>query len=130
MKRRKISEKNEIIFHQIRNCTTKLTYAGINILIDPILVPKDYYPGLDIAPTPEMKKIRVPMNELPISIDEILKDIEAVIISHTHIDHWDDYAAKYIPKDMPIFVQNPGDKKIISSQGFTDIRGLILLLKE
>ena len=23
---------------------------------------------------------------------------------------------------MPIFVQNPGDKKIISSQGFTDIR--------
>ena len=80
-----MSEKNEIIFHQIRNCTTKLTYAGIHILIDPFLVPKDYYPGLDIAPTPEMKKIRVPMNELPISIDEILKDIEAVIISHTHI---------------------------------------------
>ena len=91
----------------------------IYILIDPFLVPKDYYPGLDIALTPEMKKIRVPMNELPISIDEILKDIEAVIISHTHIDHWDDYAVKYIPKDMPIFVQNPGDKKIISSQVFT-----------
>ena len=40
-----MSEKNEIIFHQIRNCTTKLTYAGIHILIDPFLVPKDYYPG-------------------------------------------------------------------------------------
>ena len=68
-----MSKKNEIIFHQIRNCTTKLTYNGVNILIDPFLVPKGFYPGLDIAPTPEQKKIRVPMNDLPISINEILK---------------------------------------------------------
>ena len=117
-----MSKKNDIIFHQIRNCTTKLTYAGVNILIDPFLVPKGFYPGLDIAPTPEQKKIRVPMNDLPISINEILKGIQAVIITHTHIDHWDDYAVKYIPKNTPIFVQNPGDKQLISSQGFTDVR--------
>ena len=82
---KKMSKKNEIIFHQIRNCTTKLTYNGVNILIDPFLVPKGFYPGLDIAPTPEQKKIRVPMNDLPISINEILKGIQAVIITHTHI---------------------------------------------
>ena len=117
-----MSKKNDIIFHQIRNCTTKLTYNGVNILIDPFLVPKGFYPGLDIAPTPEQKKIRVPMNDLPISINEILKGIQAVIITHTHIDHWDDYAVKYIPKNTPIFVQNPGDKQLISSQGFTDVR--------
>ena len=117
-----MSKKNDIIFHQIRNCTTKLTYAGVNILIDPFLVPKGFYPWLDIAPTPEQKKIRVPMNDLPISINEILKGIQAVIITHTHIDHWDDYAVKYIPKNTPIFVQNPGDKQLISSQGFTDVR--------
>ena len=62
------------------------------------------------------------MNDLPISINEILKGIQAVIITHTHIDHWDDYAVKYIPKNTPIFVQNPGDKQLISSQGFTDVR--------
>ncbi len=55
------------------------------------------------------------MNDLPISINEILKGIQAVIITHTHIDHWDDYAVKYIPKNTPIFVQNPGDKQLISS---------------
>ena len=48
-----MSKKNDIIFHQIRNCTTKLTYAEVNILIVPFLVPKGFYPGLDIAPTPE-----------------------------------------------------------------------------
>ena len=117
-----MSTQNEIIFHQIRNCTTKLTYSGLNILIDPFFTPKGYYPGFELAPTVEMKKIRIPLNDLPISIEEILKDLDACIITHTHADHWDEYTAKFIPKYIPIFVQNSRDKKLISSQGFTDVR--------
>ena len=59
-----MSTQNEIIFHQIRNCTTKLTYSGLNILIDPFFTPKGYYPGFELAPTVEMKKIRIPLNDL------------------------------------------------------------------
>ena len=62
------------------------------------------------------------MVDLPISIEEIIKDIDAVIISHLHYDHWDDYTAKYIPKYIPIFVQNAADKKRIQAQGFSDVR--------
>ena len=57
-------------------------------------------------------------------MEEILKDIEAIVVTHTHTDHWDDYTAKFIPKYIPIFVQNVSDKKLIQSQGFSDVRVL------
>ena len=119
-----MSAQSEIIFHHIRNCTEKMTYCGMNFLIDPFFTPKDYYPGFDLCPDPESKKTRIPMVDLPIYIDEIIKDVEAILVTHTHMDHWDEYTAKYIPKTIPIFVQNTGDKKLIMSHGMTDVRVL------
>ena len=56
--------------------------------------------------------------------DLIIKDLEAVLVTHTHADHWDEYTSKFIPKHIPIFVQNKLDKNLIVSQGFTDVRVL------
>ena len=56
--------------------------------------------------------------------EEIITDIVAVLVTHTHVDHWDEYTSKYIPKDIPIFVQNSWDKKLIVDQGFKDVRVL------
>ncbi len=117
-----MSTENEIIFHHIRNCTTKVTYTGLNILVDPFFAPKGHYPAYEQCPIEEGKKLRLPIVDLPIPIDEIIKDLEAIIITHTHIDHWDDYTAKFIPKYIPIFVQNASDKKLVVNQGFTDVR--------
>ena len=80
---------NKVIIHHIRNATTKITYNGVTFLVDPMLAPKEYYPGFDQAPTGEQKKQRDPMVDLPIPMDQILKNLDAVIITHTHIDHWD-----------------------------------------
>ena len=55
-------------------------------------------------------------------IKEIIKDINAVVLSHTHADNWDDVAAKNIPKSVPVFVQNNSDQNLLKSQGFTDVR--------
>ena len=120
------SSSTEIIFHHIRNCTEKLTYCGMKFLIDPFFTPKGYYPGFEMCPTEEGKKIPLPMVDLPksVTIEEILKDIVAILVTHTHVDHWDEYTAKFIPKNIPIFVQNAGDKKLIVNQGFTDVRVL------
>ncbi len=43
------------------------------------------------------------------SINEILKRVDAIIVTHTHGDHWDEDAAKNIPINIPIFVQNESD---------------------
>ena len=117
-----MSAENEIIFHHIRNCTTKVTYTGLNILIDPFFAPKGHYPGFELCPTLEGKKTRTPLVDLPIPIEEIIKDLECILITHMHYDHWDDYTAKFIPKYIPIFVQNASDKKLVVNQGFTDVR--------
>ena len=69
-----------------------------------------------------MKKLKNPLVELPFPIKEIIKDINAVILSHTHGDHWDDVAAKNIQKSIPVFVQNESDQNLLKSQGFTDVR--------
>ena len=55
---------NKIIFHHIRNATSKIIYNGITILVDPFLAPKAYYPGFAQAPTLEQKKQRVPLVDL------------------------------------------------------------------
>ena len=113
---------NTITLHHIRNCTDKLIYDGLTILVDPFFAPKGYYPGFELTPNPELKKKRLPLVDLPIPIEEIIKNLDAVIVTHTHLDHWDKYTADFIPKFIPIFVQNAADKKLIQSQGFPDVR--------
>lgn len=44
------------------------------------------------------EKIKNPMNDLPFPIAEIIKGVDAVIVTHTHGDHWDEDAAKYTNK--------------------------------
>ena len=50
--------------------------------------------------------------------------MDAVIVTHTHEDHWDETAARSIPKNLPVYVQHQADAAKIRSQGFTDVRVL------
>lgn len=111
-----------LTFQQIRNATGRIVYSGLTLLIDPILAPKGEYPGFELAKTPERKAMRNPLIELPVPVEEVLKDLEAVILTHTHLDHWEAHAARLIPKYIPVFVQHAADKKLVQSQGFIDVR--------
>lgn len=105
---------------QVRNATQLITYAGKRFLIDPMLAKKDAYPGFDGS---ARAKIRNPMVELPMSIDALL-NVDAIIVTHTHLDHWDDAAVELIPKSQLIYVQNARDEELLRSQGFTQLRQL------
>lgn len=105
----------------IRNATVKMTYANTTFLIDPMLSPKGTYPGFENT---FQSALRNPRVELPMSVEEVLKDVDAVIVTHTHLDHWDDAAQAVLPKDMPLFTQNDADMRVIQSQGFTNVRVL------
>jgi|TARA_R110001592_G_scaffold145195_1_gene368735 L-ascorbate metabolism protein UlaG (beta-lactamase superfamily) len=105
---------------QIRNATLVIEYAGKRFLTDPWFGPKGDFPGFDGTPN---SHIRNPTVDLPVPIEELL-DVDAVVLTHVHPDHWDDHAARALPKDIPFFVQHPGDREIIKAAGFTDVRML------
>lgn len=108
-------------YEHIRNATGKLTYNDTTFLIDPFFAAKNSFPGFEGTFNSQQ---RVPLVDLPKSVNEILNDVDAVVVTHTHPDHWDEAAAKSINKDTPIFVQNASDQALIQSQGFKDVRVL------
>ena len=104
---------------QIRNATAKITYAETTFLIDPMLAKKGTYPGF--ANT-YRSQLRNPLVELPMTVEEVIAGVDAVIVTHTHLDHWDAAAQQLLPKDLPLFVQNAADAEIVRQQGFRDVR--------
>ena len=107
-----------MLIHQIRNATLIITYKDKKFLIDPWLMPKDYMPGFEMAVNANVRQPRV---ELPLSVEKIV-DVDAVILTHFHPDHWDEFAIKAIDKKIPFFVQSEVDQKQIQSLGFSDVR--------
>ncbi|KGQ69642.1 hypothetical protein A1D23_08915 [Chelonobacter oris] len=111
-------QQNSVEIQQIRNATMKITYADTTFLIDPMLSKKGAMPGF--AGTPN-SHLRNPLVELPLPVEEIVK-ADAIIVTHTHEDHWDTAAQQQIPKNIPIFAQHAADAKLIRDAGFTDVR--------
>lgn len=105
---------------QIRNATIQVEFGGKKFLIDPMLAEKGAWPGFAGTVGADVPN---PTTDLPLSIDAIL-DVDAVVVSHTHADHWDDAAKALIPKGMPIFAQNAKDAREIEAAGFRDVRAL------
>jgi L-ascorbate metabolism protein UlaG (beta-lactamase superfamily) len=103
---------------QVRNATLLIDYAGTRFLIDPMLAAKGTLPAF--AGTAN-SHLRNPLVELPLSLAEIL-DVDAVIVTHDHLDHWDPVAQQQLPKHLPLFVQHQKDADTICASGFTDVR--------
>ena len=106
---------------QIRNATLIIEYENIRFLIDPWLMPKDYMEGFDSALNSQIRQPRV---NLPFEIEKIV-DVNAVIITHIHPDHWDEFAEKSLDKNVKIFVQSEIDKNYILSKGFKNVEILL-----
>lgn len=115
------SVANAVKVQQIRNATVKIDFSGTTFLVDPMLSSKGGFPGFEGTYRSELRN---PLVDLPFSADDVLKSVEAVVVTHTHTDHWDEAAQKQIPKNMPVFVQNEVDAKTIRGQGFKDVRVL------
>ncbi|WP_206531770.1 MULTISPECIES: MBL fold metallo-hydrolase [Sphingobacterium] len=102
----------------IRNATVVLNYGGKEFLIDPMLAEKGAYPGFEGTAN---SHLRNPMVELPVSAESLLNS-DAVIVTHTHPDHWDEAAIKMLPKGKTVYAQDQQDAEVIMSQGFKDVR--------
>ncbi|MMZ43449.1 metal-dependent hydrolase [compost metagenome] len=112
---------------QIRNATIIVQYAGKKFLIDPMLAEKGAYPPFgagDGFPVALRQDQYNPLVNLPISLDEIIQDIDAVILTHLHLDHFDEAAKKVLPKETKMFVQNEEDAQEVQYAGFSNVEVL------
>ncbi|MCF7619126.1 MBL fold metallo-hydrolase [Bacillus sonorensis] len=106
---------------QIRNATLLVEYAGKMFLIDPMLAEKGTYPPF---PNSLRQDQNNPLVSLPMSMDHIINDLDAVIVTHLHLDHFDDAAKDVLPKDIKMFVQNEEDAEEVRNAGFQHVEVL------
>ena len=104
-------------FEQIRSATSIVTFGGVRFLIDPWLAPKDSFPPIPGSPNPDL---RCPIHELPKPVDELLQ-VDAVIATHLHFDHFDEAAMQQIPHDITLFAQDIYDADTLRRRGFRNV---------
>lgn len=106
---------------QIRNATLIIHYAGKKFLIDPFLAKKGTYPPFRNSLRQDQKN---PLVNLPLPVEDIIRNVDAVIVTHLHLDHYDEAAKVSLPKDMKMFVQNEDDASTVKNDGFRNVEVL------
>lgn len=106
---------------QIRNATLAIDYAGSRLLVDPWLEEKGTG-MLARSPWPENNEHRSPLVDLPCPAEEVLAQVDAVVVTHVHPDHFEEKTAKLMDHALPIYAQDKADAQTIASWGFSDVR--------
>jgi len=96
----------------VRSATLLINYAGQRILVDPMFFPKGAF-------DPLAGRERNPMVELPMSVEDIIKDIDLVLVTHTHPDHFDPIASEALSKTIKL-INQPADREFFQNAGFTN----------
>ncbi|RAJ83529.1 beta-lactamase family protein [Chitinophaga dinghuensis] len=103
----------------LRNATFLLEWNNKKILVDPMLGTKG---SMDPVPN-TANAIRNPTVDLTLSdiaVQTMVQDIDAVLLTHTHRDHWDVTAQEMLPKTTTIICQ-PEDVQKITDAGFINV---------
>ena len=103
----------------LRHATLVVEFAGRKLLIDPMLGALGTMPAIENSPNPRSN----PLVPLPAAVPEIVQDLDAVLITHTHRDPWEEAAGRVLPKDVPLLCQ-PEDEVKLRGQGFTRVQPL------
>lgn len=98
----------------LRHATLVLQYGGLRYLVDPMLSTIESNPPIENTPNQQ----RNPRVSLP-RFDP--SEIDSLLVTHLHSDHFDEAAVETLPDDIPLFCQ-PEDESALESRGFTDLR--------
>ena len=85
----------------VRHATLLLDYAGMKVLVDPMLSDAGAMAAIQNSPQPRPN----PLVPLPFPVEQVLDGVQLVLVTHTHRDHWDDAAIQLVPKDLPLLCQ-------------------------
>jgi len=103
----------------IRHATLLLEYNGRRLLVDPMLDDAEARPAIQNSPNPRNN----PLVALPMPAKEVLTGVEAILVTHTHSDHWDANAARLLEKELPMYGQVEDEPKF-RSQGFRHVQSV------
>ena len=101
----------------IRHATLIVELAGRCVLVDPMLDPARARPPVENTSNDR----RNPLVELPEPVELLVRNLDAVLVTHLHADHLDETAVDLLPKDVPLLCQPP-DEGTLRDRGFTDVR--------
>lgn len=102
----------------IRNATLKIKYNRKTILVDPMFSPKHSFMSFV-----EPDKMLNPTVDLPHAIDDIIQDVDMLLVTHLHPDHFDPAAINALDFSLPTFVQ-PCDEETVKEAGFTQVNAI------
>ena len=103
----------------IRHATLAIEVGPLRVLVDPMLGEAGTAPAVSNTPNQRPN----PLVELPFGDDglsDVIEGTDAVLVTHTHNDHWDGRARELIPKDRLVLCQ-PEDEAKTSAAGFTNV---------
>lgn len=100
----------------IRHATLLIDIAGRRILVDPMLSKA----GMMSAVPDVTNSANNPLVDLPFEPTSLL-NIDSILLTHTHRDHFDDAAVQMLAHDKRVFCQ-PADQNKISSAGFSQVQ--------
>ncbi len=96
----------------VRNATVIAELAGKRILVDPMLD--------DVGARPPIEQTRNqvanPTVALPYPAEEVVRGLDAAIVTHRHRDHLDARGEELLPRDIPVFCQ-PEDEEALRGLG-------------
>jgi L-ascorbate metabolism protein UlaG (beta-lactamase superfamily) len=96
----------------VRSATLIVELANARILVDPMLDDAGARPAIEGTRNP----VANPTVPLPFPADEVVRGLDAVIVTHRHRDHLDTRGEELLPRDVPVFCQ-PEDEDALRELG-------------
>src|SRR3954454_4372335 len=111
------ASRRAVIVTLVRNATLVVEYAGRRLLVAPMLGEPGSAPPIGNTPNQRPN----PLVPLPVPAPELVANVDALLVTHLHKDHFDATAEAALPRSLPLACQ-PEDASYLRGLGFSDVR--------
>jgi L-ascorbate metabolism protein UlaG (beta-lactamase superfamily) len=92
----------------VRHATVILELDGRRVLVEPMLDDRGAREPVEDSPNPR----RNPLVPLPFPAEDVVRDLDGVVVTHLHQDHFDETGARLVPRDVPVFCQPEDEERL------------------